>query len=146
VFVSIRGEPVQELRNISFDVKQHEFFAIVGHNGCGKTTLLNLIAGFERPSAGRIVVDGQEVLRPSWERSVVFQEHGLFPWYTVHQNISFGREMKGLARQESERLIRYYIDLVGLTGFEWKYPREHSGGMKQRVGIVRSLAPTPASC
>src|SRR5262245_49322532 len=69
-FVSIRGEPVQALHNISFDVKPHEFFAIVGHSGCGKTTLLNLIAGFERPSTGQIVVEGQEVLRPSWERSV----------------------------------------------------------------------------
>ncbi len=144
VFVSTRGEPVQALRNISFDVKQHEFFAIVGHSGCGKTTLLNLIAGFERPSAGRIVVDGQEVLRPSWERGVVFQEHALFPWYTVQQNISFGMEMKGLARQERERLVSYYIDLVGLKGFERKYPRELSGGMKQRVGIARSLAPDPS--
>ena len=143
-FVSIHGEPVQALHNISFDVKQHEFFAIVGHSGCGKTTLLNLIAGFERPSAGRIVVDGEEVLRPSWERSVVFQEHALFPWYTVQQNISFGMEMKGLTRQECERLVRYYIDLVGLTGCERKYPRELSGGMKQRVGIARSLAPNPS--
>jgi NitT/TauT family transport system ATP-binding protein len=77
------------------------------------------------------------------ERGVVFQEHALFPWYTVHQNISFGLEMKGLARQEREWLVRYYIDLVGLTGFERKYPRELSGGMKQRAGIARSLAPDP---
>jgi NitT/TauT family transport system ATP-binding protein len=77
------------------------------------------------------------------ERGVVFQEHALFPWFTVHQNISFGLEMKGLARQERERLVRYYIDLVGLTGFERKYPRELSGGMKQRAGIARSLAPDP---
>jgi ABC-type nitrate/sulfonate/bicarbonate transport system ATPase subunit len=143
VFVSSRGEPVQALHHISFDVKPHEFFSIVGHSGCGKTTLLNLIAGFERPSEGRIVVGGQEVWGPSRERGVVFQEHALFPWYTVHQNISFGLEMKGLARQECERLVRYYIDLVGLTGFERKYPRELSGGMKQRAGIARSLAPDP---
>jgi NitT/TauT family transport system ATP-binding protein len=91
----------------------------------------------------RIVVGGQDVLGPSRERGVVFQEHALFPWYTVHQNISFGLEMKGLTRQERERLVRYYIDLVGLTGFEQKYPRELSGGMKQRAGIARSLAPDP---
>jgi len=143
VFVSTRGEPGPALRNVSFDVKQHEFFAIVGHSGCGKTTLLNLIAGFERPSEGRIVVNGQEVLRPSWERGVVFQEHALFPWYTVHQNVSFGMEMQGLTRQERERLVCHYIDLVGLKGFERKYPRELSGGMKQRVGIARALAPNP---
>jgi NitT/TauT family transport system ATP-binding protein len=89
------------------------------------------------------MVGGQEVWGPSRERGVVFQEHALFPWYTVHQNISFGLEMKGLARQECERLVRYYIDLVGLAGFERKYPRELSGGMKQRAGIARSLAPDP---
>lgn len=144
VFVSTRGEPVQALCHVSFDVKQNEFFSIVGHSGCGKTTLLNLIAGFDRPSEGRIVVGGRDVLNPSWERGVVFQEHALFPWYTVQQNISFGLEMKGLARQEREQLVRYYIDLVGLTGFERKYPRELSGGMKQRVGIARSLAPDPS--
>jgi NitT/TauT family transport system ATP-binding protein len=143
VFVATRGEPVQALRQVSFDVKPNEFFSIVGHSGCGKTTLLNLIAGFERLSEGRIMVDGQEVLGPSWERGVVFQEHALFPWYTVYQNISFGLEMKGLALQERERLVRYYIDLVGLAGFEHQYPRELSGGMKQRVGIARSLAPDP---
>jgi NitT/TauT family transport system ATP-binding protein len=143
VFVSPRGEPVQALRHVSFDVKQNEFFSIVGHSGCGKTTLLSLIAGFERPSEGRIVVDGREVLGPSRERGVVFQEHALFPWYTVQQNISFGLEMKGLARRERERLVSYYIDLVGLNGFERKYPRGLSGGMKQRAGIARSLAPNP---
>lgn len=144
IFNAARGEPVEALRGVSFEVEKNEFFAIVGHSGCGKTTLLNLLAGFEHPSGGRILVDSQEVLQPSWEKGVVFQEHALFPWYTVLQNIGFGLEMKGVPRDERERLVRHYIDLVGLKGFEEKYPRELSGGMKQRAGIARSLATDPA--
>ncbi len=144
VFQSARGEPVEALQDVFFEVKKNEFFAVVGHSGCGKTTLLNLLAGFETPSAGRILIDGREVLRPNWEKGMVFQEHALFPWYTVRQNISFGLEMKGVSREERKRLIGYYIELVGLKGFEEKYPRELSGGMKQRAGIARSLATDPA--
>lgn len=144
IFQSARGEPVEALQDVFFEVKKNEFFGVVGHSGCGKTTLLNLLAGFETPSAGRILIDGREVLRPNWEKGVVFQEHALFPWYTVRQNISFGLEMKGVSQEERKRLIDYYIDLVGLKGFEEKYPRELSGGMKQRAGIARSLATDPA--
>lgn len=144
VFRSARGEPVEALQDVFFEVKKNEFFGVVGHSGCGKTTLLNLLAGFESPTAGRLLIDGQEVLRPSWEKGVVFQEHALFPWYTVRQNISFGLEMKGMSPEERDRLVGYYIDLVGLKGFEEKYPRELSGGMKQRAGIARSLATDPA--
>ncbi len=144
IFQSARGEPVEALQDVFFEVKKNEFFGVVGHSGCGKTTLLNLLAGFETPTAGRILIDGREVLRPNWEKGVVFQEHALFPWYTVRQNISFGLEMKGVSQEERKRLIDYYIDLVGLKGFEEKYPRELSGGMKQRAGIARSLATDPA--
>ena len=140
---SADDEPVLALDRVSFHVEDHEFCSVLGHSGCGKTTLLTMMAGFKQPSAGSIRVDGKPVGKPTWQRSVVFQDYALFPWMTVHDNISFGLEMKGLAVAEREEIIRRHIELVGLGGFEKRYPHQLSGGMKQRVSIARALAVDP---
>jgi NitT/TauT family transport system ATP-binding protein len=144
VHVSIKGEPVLALHEVSFQVENNEFFSIVGPSGCGKTTLLNLLAGFERPTRGELRVGGALITDPGWERAVVFQEYALFPWYTVAQNIAYGLKRKKLPEAEQRRLVDHYVGLVGLRGFEKRYPRELSGGMRQRVSIARALAVDPA--
>jgi NitT/TauT family transport system ATP-binding protein len=135
--------PLLALDGVSFRVEDHEFCAVLGHSGCGKTTLLMMMAGFEQPSAGEIQVDDKPVGNPAWQRTVVFQEYALFPWLTVSENISFGLEMKRIAAAERNEIIRRNIELVGLQGFERRYPHQLSGGMKQRVSIARALAVDP---
>ena len=132
---------IDVLRSISLDVQQGEFVCIVGPSGCGKSTLLNLIAGFIKPTTGSILVQGSPVTGPDPKRIFVFQENGVFPWLTVEQNVGFG-----LARRPEENrreIVRHYVQMVGLTGFEKSYPRELSGGMQQRVEIARALAANP---
>lgn len=141
--MSVKGEPVLALHDVSFCVENHEFFSIVGPSGCGKTTLLNLLAGFEQPTCGQARVDGDLITRPGWERAVVFQEYALFPWYSVIENVRYGLRRKRLPEAEQLRLVKHYIGLVGLNGFETRYPRELSGGMRQRVSIARALAVNP---
>jgi NitT/TauT family transport system ATP-binding protein len=143
VHISVNGEPLVALHDVSFHVENNEFFSIVGPSGCGKTTLLNILAGFETLTRGEARVDGQLIIRPSWERAVVFQEYALFPWYTVIENVRYGLRRKRLPETEQIRLVKHYIDLVGLNGFEMRYPRELSGGMRQRVSIARALAVNP---
>lgn len=143
VHISANGEPLLALHDVSFHVENHEFFSIVGPSGCGKTTLLNILAGFEQPTRGEARIDGELITRPGWERAVVFQEYALFPWYTVIENVRYGLRRKRLSNAEQVRLVRHYIALVGLTGFETRYPRELSGGMRQRVSIARALAVNP---
>ena len=120
-----------------------EAVVLIGPSGCGKTTLLNMLAGFEQPTRGEARVDGELITRPGWERAVVFQEYALFPWYTVIENVRYGLRRKRLPEPEQRRLARHYISLVGLNGFERRYPRELSGGMRQRVSIARALAVNP---
>jgi NitT/TauT family transport system ATP-binding protein len=140
---SAKDAPVLALDDVSFDIADREFCSIIGHSGCGKTTLLNMLAGFERPTAGRISVNNETVGPPSWSRSMVFQDYALFPWLTVEQNISFGLEMKMVSASERRAVIERQIRLVGLTGFEKRYPHQLSGGMKQRVSIARALSVDP---
>lgn len=140
---SLRDAPVLALDDVSLDIADREFCSIIGHSGCGKTTLLNLLAGFEQPTAGTIVVDGMPVGAPTWKRSMVFQDYALFPWLTVEQNISFGLEMKKVPLHERREVIAAQIHLVGLAGFEKRYPHQLSGGMKQRVSIARALSVEP---
>ncbi|MBU6483263.1 MAG: ABC transporter ATP-binding protein [Betaproteobacteria bacterium] len=136
-------EAVLALDEVSFGVADCEFCSILGHSGCGKTTLLMMMAGFEAPSGGRILVDGRPVGRPTWRRSVVFQEYALFPWMTVEKNIAFGLEMKRIPREAQRGIVAHNVELVGLQGFEHRYPHQLSGGMKQRVSIARALAVDP---
>jgi NitT/TauT family transport system ATP-binding protein len=140
---SLRDAPVLALDDLSLEIADREFCSIIGHSGCGKTTLLNLLAGFEQPTAGTVSVDGTPVGRPNWTRTMVFQDYALFPWLTVEQNISFGLEMKKIPADKRRAVIATQIRLVGLAGFEKRYPHQLSGGMKQRVSIARALSVEP---
>lgn len=135
------GEQVHVLERVSFDVREGEFVCIVGPSGCGKSTLLNIIGGFLTASRGEAIVEGQPVNGPDARRIFVFQENGVFPWLTVQENIGFGLGHK--TDDERKKIVAHYIEMVGLNGFERSYPRELSGGMKQRVEIARALAADP---
>ncbi len=129
--------------DVSLTVRPGEFVSILGPSGCGKSSLLNAVAGFIRPTYGEVAVDGVPIRRPGADRGMVFQQYSLFPWKTVRQNVEFGLKMKGVGVDERERKARTLLSLSGLIGFEDHYPDRLSGGMKQRVGIVRALATGP---
>ena len=131
------------LDDVSLDVPRGEFLTLVGPSGSGKTTLLDLLGGLSRPSRGSVLVDGEEVTGPGLDRGIVFQQYALFPWRTTLANVTFGLEQQGLGRRERVERARENLALVGLEGFEDRYPHELSGGMKQRVAIARSLAYQP---
>lgn len=131
------------LEDFSLSVKAGEFITIVGPSGCGKSTFLNVVAGLQPPTAGDITIDGKMIKGPGPERAMVFQDYGLMPWRTVEKNVCFGLEMQNRLNAEALEKVRYYIRLVGLAGFEHAYPRELSGGMRQRVGLARALAIEP---
>ncbi|KOX97383.1 MULTISPECIES: ABC transporter ATP-binding protein [Halorubrum] len=141
--VSRSYESTQALDDVSFSVSEGEFCCVVGPSGCGKTTLLRAIAGLDDPDGGSILVGGDPVTGPGLDRGMVFQEYALFPWRTVRGNIRFGLDRPACDCPDCEGRVRELIDLVGLDGFEDAYPKELSGGMKQRVGIARALAPDP---
>jgi len=141
-YMDAAGENTEALRDINLCNEENEFLVVVGPSGCGKSTLLNIVAGLLPATSGRVVFDGiPDNSRP--HTAVVFQEFALFPWRTVERNVVYGPEERGLSRQERQELTRHYIELVGLTGFEKKYPHQLSGGMKQRVSIARALANDP---
>lgn len=135
--------PVEAIRDLSFSVRRREFLSVVGASGCGKSTLVRILAGLEQASGGEVLVDGKPVSGPGRDRGMVFQGYTLFPWLTVERNVAFGLEMAGASRQTALGHAREWIDLVGLAGFESKYPHQLSGGMRQRVAIARSLAAGP---
>jgi len=137
------GERLLALDHINLQVKTGEFVCIVGPSGCGKSTLLLLIAGLHRQTSGQILVDGQPVEGPGTDRIMIFQEHGLFPWLTVGQNVEFGMKMKGIGKAEREEKTSYYLRLVHLAKFKDSYIHQLSGGMRQRVAIARALATEP---
>jgi NitT/TauT family transport system ATP-binding protein len=143
-----KGEKVHVLENVNLAVKRGEFVCIVGPSGCGKSTLLNVIGGFLEQSSGTVLVEGQPVSGPDPKRIFVFQENGVFPWLNVEDNVGFGLwgkpfGVEGDRDGERQEIVRRYIDMVGLTGFDKSYPRELSGGMRQRVEIARALAASP---
>lgn len=131
------------LQKVSFTVQPNEFICILGHSGCGKSTLLNLIAGFLQPDSGSITVNGENVKGPSKARSVVFQEHALFPWYNIVDNVAFGPIVQGKGKTAARGTAMEYLRLVGLEDVAESMPEQLSGGMKQRVGIARALASGP---
>jgi NitT/TauT family transport system ATP-binding protein len=137
------GTHVTAVHDVSLEVKEGEFVSIVGPSGCGKTTILNMIAGFIPITGGEILIDGRPVKRPGPDRGVVFQSFALFPWRTVLENVAFGPKMRGIGRTERERIAHEYLALAKLSDAAGRYPNELSGGMQQRVGVVRALANEP---
>jgi NitT/TauT family transport system ATP-binding protein len=137
------GGSVTALQGISLEVARGEFLVVVGPSGCGKSTLMNIIAGLEMPTHGVVRVDGQVVTGPGRDRGVCFQDYALFPWRTVAGNVAFGLQARGMPAREREERVRYYVELVGLRGFERRYPHELSGGMRQRCALARALANEP---
>ena len=131
------------LKQVDLTVNSHEFICILGHSGCGKSTLLNMVAGYLLPDEGEIKVDGEMIKGPSKSRGMVFQDHALFPWYNVLENISFGPEVQGASKAKAKEIGKEFLSLVGLEAYANHYPAELSGGMKQRVGIARALASSP---
>ena len=134
---------ISAVSGIDLTVEPGEFVSLIGPSGCGKSTLLNALAGFIKPTSGAVLVDGADVPGPSADRGVVFQQYSLFPWKTVRENVEFGLKMRGVGKAQRAASARTLLGLVGLLGFENEYPDHLSGGMKQRVGIVRALAPGP---
>ena len=145
IFKTKNGDPYVAVKDVYFEMKEGEFVSIIGHSGCGKSTVLNILAGLDKASAGGIVLEGREVSEPGPDRMLVFQNHSLLPWLTVRQNIGLAvnRVLKDLSKPERNRIIQEHIELVGLGHAADKYPREISGGMKQRVGIARALSIKP---
>jgi NitT/TauT family transport system ATP-binding protein len=131
---------VHALESINVDFPRGELTSLLGPSGCGKTTLLKIIAGLLPATSGEVRVNGRTVSGPGPERAFVFQDFALMPWATVLRNVSFGLELRGTPRGERESSARHYINQVGLSGFEEKYPHELSGGMRQRVGLARALS------
>ncbi len=145
VFKTQNGQPYVAVKDVYFEMKEGEFVSIIGHSGCGKSTVLNILSGLDKASAGGIVLEGREINEPGPDRMLVFQNHSLLPWLTVRQNIGLAvnRVLRDLPKEERRRIIQENIDLVGLSHAADKYPREISGGMKQRVGIARALSIKP---
>ncbi len=137
------GERLLALDHINLQVKPGEFVCIVGPSGCGKSTLLHLIAGLHQQTSGQVLVDGHPVQGTGTDRILIFQEHGLFPWLKVGENVEFGMKMKGVSKAEREEKTAYYLRLVHLGKFKESYIHQLSGGMRQRVAIARALATEP---
>ncbi|MBW1700244.1 MAG: ABC transporter ATP-binding protein [Deltaproteobacteria bacterium] len=142
-FKKTDGKRVLAISNMNLQIEEKEFVCIVGASGCGKTTTLRLLSGLDIPTKGKILVDGSPINGPSPERGIVFQEYTLFPWRTVLENVTFGLEMKRIGKKERRRTARHYLELVGLEDYAEAYPYELSGGMQQRVAIIRALAANP---
>ncbi|MGH3585664.1 MAG: ABC transporter ATP-binding protein, partial [Pseudonocardia sp.] len=132
------------LDDVTFHVGVGEFVSVLGPSGCGKTTVLNIVAGFVEAGGGTVTVAGTPVRGPGPDRGVVFQDHALFPWKTVQGNVTFGLRMRGVPKAQREATAAEYLQLVGLSGFEHRFPHELSGGMQQRLGVARVLANEPA--
>lgn len=134
------GGNVTALKDINLEIRAGEFVCLLGPSGCGKSTLLNAVAGFALPSSGEIVVEGRRVVAPGPDRGMVFQEYALFPWMTVVENITFGLEVQKKERREINLVVDQLLDLLHLTDFRDRFPKDLSGGMRQRVAIARVLA------
>ena len=143
-FDAIAKDDVLALSGVTFSVQAHEFVSVVGPSGCGKSTLLRIIAGLDKPTSGEILVSGAKVTGPGADRGMVFQEYALLPWKTTEANIEFGLRLKRIPKAERAVIARRFVDLVGLKGFEKKFPHQLSGGMRQRAAVARVLANNPS--
>lgn len=139
------GDGDNVFENVNFGIYKNEFICLIGHSGCGKSTILNALAGLENATSGSITMNGKEVIKPSLERGVVFQSHALLPWLTVGENIGFALKAKtpSISTNDLSQKIDFYLSMVGLSKVKDKKPSQLSGGMKQRVGIARAFATQP---
>jgi NitT/TauT family transport system ATP-binding protein len=135
---------VTALKDINLSIEENQIVALLGPSGCGKTTLLRIMAGLLSPTKGKVLLDGNLVTSPGPDRAVVFQEDAVFPWLTVEDNVAYGLTLKGVPETERADLVEQYINRVGLGGFEKRFPRELSGGMRKRVDIARCYVNDPA--
>lgn len=138
------GENIQAVSDVSFEVHENEFCVLLGPSGCGKSTVLRMIAGLEEPSSGLLTLDGREILSADRERGMVFQSYTSFDWLTVQQNVEYGMKLNNVAKAERKDRADHFINLVKLSKFKGAYPKQLSGGMKQRVAIARTLANEPS--
>lgn len=134
---------IQALKNINLKFKDNDFVCVLGPSGCGKSSLLNIIAGYIKPSNGIITIDGKEHTKPDPKVGVVFQQPNLLPWLNAEKNIEFGLKMKKVNKNDRKKIVDYYLEMVGLDSFSKLLPHQLSGGMKQRVAIARTLAADP---
>jgi ABC-type nitrate/sulfonate/bicarbonate transport system ATPase subunit len=143
VFQLRKGEQIEAIRGVSFGMEENEVCVILGPSGCGKSTVLRMVAGLEDPTSGRLLLDGKEIEGPDSDRGMVFQTYTSFDWQTVQANVEYGMRLNGVPKKERREKAAHYIELVGLTRFADAYPKQLSGGMKQRVAIARTLANDP---
>ena len=144
-FPGVRGgAAVLALQPTDLAIAPNDFITLLGPSGCGKSTLLRIVAGLDRPTAGRVLLDGRLVTGPGPERGMVFQSYTLFPWLTVGQNIAYGLSERGVAPAAARAIVALYVERMGLRGFEGHWPKQLSGGMQQRTAIARALANDPA--
>lgn len=138
------AEEVVAIKDLNFEIGDNEFVSVVGPSGCGKTTFLHILAGLRKSTKGEILVNGKLVIKPGADRGVVFQDYALFPWKTALENVEFGLKIQKIPPSERREIANNYLKMVGLDGFQNKYPKELSGGMQQRVGLARALANKPS--
>ena len=143
-FPMASGETIDAVVDVSFDVADNELCVLLGPSGCGKSTILRMVAGLEEPTAGSLVLDGQEITGPGGDRGMIFQTYTSFEWLTVQQNVEYGMRLNRVPKAERKARADHFIDLVHLAKFRNAYPAQLSGGMKQRVAIARTLANDPA--
>ncbi len=143
-FASANG-PIRVVDEVSYDIRDREFIAVIGPSGCGKTTMMNIVAGFVKPTAGAVLLDGKPISQPGSDRGVMFQEYGVFPWLSVRDNIAFGLTLAANRAQKAERdaIVDRYMRLMGLTDFAGAWPKTLSGGMRQRLALARAYAVRP---
>src|SRR5579883_240094 len=139
-----KGHTVQVLDSINLQLRPGEFACLLGPSGCGKSTILNVIAGFIKPTSGCVVIDKQQVSGPGADRGFVFQQYSLLPWKTTFENVEFGRKIRGVPKSERQELVNDYLNRVGLYKHRHSYPHQLSGGMQQRASIIRALVNSPS--
>ncbi|MDR0322283.1 MAG: ABC transporter ATP-binding protein [Treponema sp.] len=141
-FVQTNGQPITVLNNVNAEIKAGEFVSLIGPSGCGKSTFLRAVAGLGLPDEGRIILDGNVIDKPGYDRGLVFQDPTLFPWLTIRENIAFGLKTRKIYKEKKDD-VSHFIKLVGLEGFEKSYPYQLSGGMAQRAALARALVNHP---
>ena len=141
-YITSRGR-IDAIKDVSFKVYKSELVSVIGPSGCGKSTILSMLGGINRPTSGKILLEGEQLTGPSPEIGIVFQQYAAFPWMTVEQNIEYGPRMRGLSKDKRRAIVEKYVELVHLKGYEHLYPKELSGGMTKRVDIARAYANNP---